>query len=74
MYGILYLLLIIGIIMIVDGIYREEIEKLKKDKKIEYKFIPRSTYNDMLFHKHTTPQYDNIFTQQMDSRGAGRVI
>ena len=67
-------MLIIGIIMVVDGIYREEINKLKKDKKIEYKFIPRTTYNDMLFHKHTNPQYDNVFEQNMDSRGAGRYV
>lgn len=59
--------------MIVDGIYREEIDKLKNTKQIEYKFIPRSTYNDMLFQKHTDPAYENIFTQEYDSRGAGRV-
>jgi hypothetical protein len=59
--------------MIVDGIYREEISKLKKEKIIEYKFIPRSMYDDMLYHKQTTPAYENIFTEKYDSRGAGRV-
>ncbi len=73
MYSILFLFLFIGIIMIVDGIYKEEIVKLKKEKKIEVKFIPSSTYDDLLFHKHTTPQYENIFTEQHDARGAGRV-
>ncbi|QOI90153.1 hypothetical protein QKU58_gp015 [Pyramimonas orientalis virus] len=74
MYSILFLFLFIGIVMIVDGIYKEEIVKLKNEKKIEYKFIPRTMYDDMLFYKHTTPQYENIFTEQHDSRGAGRVV
>lgn len=74
MYSVVFLFLFIGIIMIVDGIYREEIEKLKKTKQIEYKFIPRTTYNDMLFTKNTTPQYESIFSGGVDSRSAGRLI
>lgn len=58
--------------MIVDGIYHEEIKKLKAQKQIVYKFIPRSTYNDMLFHKHTNPEYEQIFSQPHDARSAGR--
>jgi hypothetical protein len=30
-------------------------------------------YDDMLYHKQTTPAYENIFTEKYDSRGAGRV-
>ena len=74
MFSILFLFLFIGMVMIIDGIYREEIEKLKNNKEIQYKFIPRTTYNDMLFYKHTTPQYDNIFKDNLDARGAGRLI
>lgn len=74
MFSILFLFLFIGMVMIIDGIYREEIEKLKNNKEIQYKFIPRNTYNDMLFYKHTTPQYENIFNDNLDSRGAGRLV
>ena len=72
MFSLLFIFLFIGIIMIIDGIYHEEIQKLKSQKQIVYKFIPRSTYNDMLFHKHTDPAYEKIFTQDHDSRTAGR--
>ncbi len=74
MFSILLMFLFIGMIMVIDGIYREEIDKLKNNKEIQYKFIPRTTYNDMLFYKHTTPQYENIFKDNMDSRGAGRLV
>ena len=72
MISLLFIFLFIGIVMVVDGIYHEEIQKLKSQKQIVYKFIPRSTYNDMLFHKHTNPEYENIFTQDHDARSAGR--
>lgn len=74
MYSIFFVILFVGIVMIIDGIYRDEIERLKKDKKIEYKFIPRYMYQDMLYFNHGTPQYENIFEEKHDERSAGRVL
>jgi hypothetical protein len=74
MLSILFLFLFIGMVMIIDGIYREELKHLKNNKQIQYKFIPRTTYDDMLFHKHTTPQYETIFKDNVDSRAAGRLL
>ena len=75
MISIVFILLFIGIIMVVDGIYREEIEHLKNNKQIEYKFIPRAMYQDMLYGNHeATPAYARMFDEEQDPRGAGRYL
>ena len=74
MYSIFFVVLFVGIIMIIDGIYSDEIERLKKNKKIEYKFIPRYMYEDMLYFDQGKSQYENIFEGKHDERSAGRVL
>lgn len=45
MHVFLLTLLFIGSIMVIDGIYREEIASLKSSKKTEYRFVPNSSDN-----------------------------
>ena len=72
MYILLMLMLFVGIVLIIDGVYREEIDHLKKHRKVEYKFIPRYMYNDMMYSSTTTPLYKSIFDGKQDARGPGR--
>lgn len=74
MKSVIFLFLFIGIIMVIDGIYKDEIHKLKKRKQIEYRYVPRDMYEDMLYSQHTTPKYESIFTGEVDTRGAGRYV
>lgn len=74
MKSVIFLFLFIGIIMVIDGIYKDEIQKLRKKKQIEYRYVPRDMYEDMLYSQHTTPKYENIFTGEVDTRGAGRYV
>ena len=59
--------------MVIDGIYREEINKLKNNKQIEYKFIPRSMYDESTFNPHKS-SYEQLFETKHDTRSAGRYI
>jgi hypothetical protein len=73
MLSILFIFLFIGIVMIIDGIYNDEINKLKKEVKIEYKFIPRSAYEDSMIDSNIKQQvYSSIFDAEHDLRSAGR--
>lgn len=67
MNSILFLLIFVGIILVVDGYYRDRIEFLKKHKKTVYKFIPRNQYEDALGYM----KYD-LFESKHDARSAGR--
>lgn len=69
---ILFLLLFIGMFMIVHGIYEEKIEKLKKDVRVKYKFIPRTYYDEMMNNDNFKSQVsDTLFNSTNDSRSAG---
>ncbi len=69
---ILFLLLFIGMFMIVHGIYEEKIEKLKKDVRVKYKFIPRTYYDEMMNNDNFKSQVsDTLFNSSIDSRSAG---
>lgn len=74
MYSILIVILLIGIIMVIDGMYREEIDKLKNTKQIEYKFIPRNMYHDTLYFNPLKSSYEQLFEKDHDTRSAGRYI
>tara|TARA_Y100000994_G_C15501923_1_gene363870 strand:+ start:249 stop:473 length:225 start_codon:yes stop_codon:yes gene_type:complete len=74
MYSILIVILLIGIIMVIDGIYREEITRLKNNKQIEYKFIPRNMYEDSIFFSPHKSTYEQLFEKKHDTRSAGRYI
>ena len=41
-------LIFVGMIMIIQGVYDEKIKILENNKKIEYKFIPRTMYEEQL--------------------------
>jgi hypothetical protein len=66
------MLLLVGVILVIDGMYAEEIETLKKTKKIEYKIVPRAMYDDLLFVQGTKQGYANMFDDEFEFRGVGR--
>jgi hypothetical protein len=76
MISVFYIILFIGIIMVIDGIYREQLNTLKNKKQIEYKFIPRSMYEENLYAKTNfgNESYMNLFNSEMDNRGSGRFV
>jgi hypothetical protein len=67
MSSILLLLLFLGIILVVDGFYRDQIEYLRNHQVVKYKFIPRNQYEDALGYL----KYD-MFENEHDARSAGR--
>jgi hypothetical protein len=40
--------LIIGIVFITVGYMEKKIEKVKTEKKVEYRFVPRSIYDEQI--------------------------
>lgn len=70
----IYLLFFIGFFMIIHGIYEEKFERLRKDVKIQYKFIPRTQYDDLLFESQFKPKYQNMFDTNSDRRSAAKPI
>jgi hypothetical protein len=69
MKSFLFVLLFVGIILIIDGVYRNEIEHLKTKKNIEYKFIPKMSYIDIYNNgKNNHEVISDLFTSEIDTR------
>lgn len=43
------IMLVAGIFMVMHGIYEEKYQELKKQTRVEYRFVPRSYYDEQLF-------------------------
>lgn len=67
MNSVLLMILFVGIMFVIEGVYRDQIEYLKKHSKTVYKFIPRDQFEESLGYLN----YD-LFNTQYDARSAGR--
>ena len=57
-------LLMAGIFLVVHGVYSERLERAQKKVKVEYRFVPRTLYDEFLFEKQFTSKFDNIFNEE----------
>lgn len=48
MKAIILLLLFIGMFMVVHGIYEQKLKAAEANKQIEYKFVPRTYYEEQI--------------------------
>lgn len=57
------LLLFIGMFLVVHGIYEEKLEAANKKVRVEYRFIPRSYYEEQLMNAEGTlsAKFKNMF-------------
>jgi len=46
------ILTVVGIFMVMHGIYEEKYQELKKNVRVEYRFVPRSYYDEQLFQSN----------------------
>ena len=58
---VITLLLFIGMFMIVAGIYQQKYERLDRLVRTEYKFIPRSMYEDAMATPDLVAMYSSHF-------------
>ncbi len=55
------LLLFSGIFIVVQGINNDILKKTKEKVKVEYRFVPRTYYDDMLLNKQYSTIKDSLF-------------
>ena len=57
-------LLFIGVIMIMHGVYEQRIEAIQKNKKIEYRFIPRTYLEEQLADGNVSGKMADMFGKE----------
>mgnify|MGYP006073699387 CR=1 FL=1 len=61
---LILIILFTGIILIMNGIYEEKVNNLKKDVRVEYRFIPRSYYDEQIFSNQFSSKFSNLFDEE----------
>ena len=56
--------LFIGIFIIIVGIYEQKLKVAQENKKVEYKFIPRTYYDEQLADSDLSLKMANIFNNE----------
>tara|TARA_Y100000389_G_scaffold121036_1_gene118411 strand:+ start:414 stop:680 length:267 start_codon:yes stop_codon:yes gene_type:complete len=69
---LILIILFIGIILVIQGVYTENIETLQKEKKIEYRFIPRSYYDEQIFSNQFSSKFSTLFDEDQSEWSSNR--
>lgn len=64
MKSIILFLFVVGIILITTTQQKKAIDNLKTEKIIEYRFIPRSIYDEQLDSTQLTQSFQDMFRKQ----------
>tara|TARA_B110000305_G_C18930959_1_gene399546 strand:+ start:56 stop:301 length:246 start_codon:yes stop_codon:yes gene_type:complete len=69
---LILLTLFFGIILVIHGIYEEKIKTFKNKTKIEYRFIPRSYYDEQIFSNQFSSKFSNLFDEEQNKWSANQ--
>jgi hypothetical protein len=68
------ILIVLGVFLIIHGIYEERYQELKQAVKVEYRFVPRSYYDEQLFDSQFDDKMGSLNTEDSEwyHRNIGR--
>ena len=55
---------VLGLFLIMHGMYEEKIRAIQKDKRIEYRFIPRTYLEEQLTDTNVSGKMASMFTKE----------
>lgn len=64
MQALIIFLIFAGIFMLITGIYEEKLKVAESTKKIEYKFIPRTYYEEQLSNSDVSLKFADMFNYE----------
>lgn len=64
MKSLILFLFIVGIILITNTQQKKALDNIKTEKIIEYRFIPRSIYDEQLNSTQLTQSFEDMFHKQ----------
>ena len=54
----------VGLILIIHGIYDQKYKQLKNNMRVEYRFIPRTFYEEQLANSTVSSQFQGMFNKE----------
>lgn len=64
MQSLVVLLLFVGIVMVMHGMYEERLAVAERTAKVEYRFVPRTLYEEQMESTSVSGKFKNMFQQE----------
>lgn len=64
MKSVILFLMFLGMVLIIHGIYEQRYTALEKKTRIEYRFIPRTYYEEQLNNSTVSSNFKNMFNKE----------
>jgi hypothetical protein len=73
MYTLILVLLFVGALMVANGIYEQKLQAYQKNTRVEYRFIPRTYYEEQLYNNNLDLKVKDMFTKDAPWLGTDTV-
>ena len=74
MKSVVVLMLFVGMLMIVHGVYEEKYQAMRDDVRVEYRFVPRTYFEEQLAPaSDTTSKFHDMFEKESPWGGLASV-
>jgi hypothetical protein len=64
MKSVIFFLFFAGMILIIHGIYDQKYKELNDNMRVEYRFIPRTYYEEQLGNSTVSSNFKNMFNKE----------
>lgn len=61
MKAIIFFLLIVGLFMVIHGIYQQKFIALQENRRVEYRFLPRTFYEEQIADTDVSSKFKVMF-------------
>jgi hypothetical protein len=66
MQSVIFFLVVIGAFMIMHGIYEQKYNAILQNRRIEYRFLPRTYYEEQVAETDVIGKLKNVFNKGVD--------
>jgi hypothetical protein len=62
MHALIILMLFAGLAIIMHSVYEEKLSRMQQRVKVEYRFLPRSLYEEQMAHSDVSGKFKSMFS------------
>ena len=71
MKALVILFIFLGMVIVLHSIYEEKLSRAQKQVKVEYRFLPRTLYEEQMANTDVIGQFQSMFTRSTPWYGDG---
>lgn len=61
MRSVIFFLIVLGMFMVMHGIYEQKYQALQQNRRVEYKFLPRTYYEEQIANTDIAGKFKTMF-------------